>query len=890
MRTVPATAAPRVSPAPVWRRYLRFWGPNVAEDVDDELRFHVDMLTAHYVARGMAKDEARERALARFGDSAHFGAVLRAHDYRQVRSQRRRELVGDFIQDVRIGLRGFRRSPAFAIAAVLTLALGIGANAAIFSVVDAVLLRPLPYPAPERLVSSWGSTQAEVLRIGELARSFESVGGYRAHSVSLSGDGDPERVDAAAATAGLFRTLGTPPLIGRSFTPQENEERGPAVAMISHELWSRRFGGDRAILGRQLIVNGKAHEIIGVMPPGFGFPARTTRLWIPLVFQRSNAGQLWGWGGNRVIARLAPGATPAQAELEVQGIARRLRAENPVWNPGPEYGAGARVVPLHEGTVSGVRPTLVLLLGVVGCVLLIACANVANLLLVRAAGRRKEMAIRSALGGGRGRLVRQLLTESMLLSGAGAVGGIAIAWAGLRVLTATLPPDIPRAEEIGMDMRVLGFTAALAVITGVIFGLIPAMRSAGLGLPGALSESGRSVSPGRSRSRMSSAIVIAEVAISLVLLASAGLLIRSFVALTRIDPGFSADQVIAARVSPPERAYAEGEKIRELYRLVLEQARTFPGTTEAAAVSPLPLRDGLNGMAIRVGGQFEDMRNALPSADHYALVTPGYMRSMGIPLVSGRDIDDGDRAGAPPVVLVSESLARQFWPGRSAVGERIGYPWPSAWMTIVGVVGDVKQDSLTSARTMAIYRPFAQAPIPSMSIVIRTSADASTIAGLLRESVRTLDATIPVSDVTPMTSVVSGSMARPRFAAILITAFAAVAMILGAIGIYGVIAYAVAQRTREIGVRMALGATPGDAVRIVVRRGAVLTLAGLALGTVSALAASRLFAGLLHGISPTDPVSFVTGALLLALVAVVACYIPARRATRVDPTIALRAD
>ena len=879
-----------MSPGPAWRRYLRFWGPNVAEDVDDELGFHVDMLTAHYVERGATPEEARERAVARFGDRAHFRAVLRAHDDRLVRGQRRRELVGDFMQDVRIGLRGFRRSPAFTIASALTLALGIGVNTAIFSVVDAVLLRPLPYRDPERLVHTWGSTQAEVLRLGELARSFESLGGYRAQSASLSGDGEPERVDGAAATAGLFTTLGVAPVLGRAFTPAENEQRAPAVAVISHELWSRRFGQDRAVLGRQLMVNGKPHEIIGVMPAGFGFPMRSTRLWLPLVFERSNAGQLWGWGGNRVIARLAPGVTPAQAEIEVRDIARRLRKENPVWDPGPDYGAGAQVVPLHEGTVSGVRPTLVLLLGVACCVLLIACANVANLLLVRTASRRRELAIRSALGGGRGRLVRQLLTESLLLAGAGAICGLAIAWAGLRVLTAVLPPDMPRAEEIGIDVRVLAFTAGLAVATGLAFGLIPAVRGVGGGLLGALGEGGRSASPGRGRTRMSSAIVIGEIAMSLVLVASAGLLIRSFLALTRVDPGFTAERVIAARVSPPERAYADAEKIRELYRLVLEQARGFPGTTSAAAVNPLPLRDGLNGMAIRVQGQFEDMRNALPSADHYALVTPGYVKSMGVPLIAGRDIAESDRADGPAVVLVSESLAKQFWPGKSAVGKRIGYPWPSEWMTIVGVVGDVKQDSLTSVRTMAIYRPFAQAPIPSMNIVIRTSSDASIVGSLLRASVRALDAAIPVSDVTAMERVISVSMARPRFAAILITAFAAVALVLGAIGIYGVIAYAVAQRTREISVRMALGATPADALRMVVRRGAALTLAGLALGTLSALVATRLFSGLLYGISPHDPLSYGVGTAMLAMVAGLACYIPARRATRVDPTIALRAD
>ena len=875
---------------PAWRRYLRFWGPNVAEDVSDELELHVEMLIEHYRARGMTPEQARELARARFGDAEQFGAVLRAHDYRLARHHYRKELVGDLIQDVRIGVRGFRRAPAFAVAAVLTLALGIGANTAIFSVVDAVLLRPLPYSDPDQLVSTWGSTQAEVLRIGDLARSFESVGAYRTESVSLSGDGDPERLDAAAVTAGLFRTLDVPAMLGRTFAAEENEERGPAVVVVSHELWSRRFGADPGAVGRSLMVDGTPHAVIGVMPPGFDFPTRRTELWVPLVFQRSNAGQLWGWGGNRVIARLAPGVTASQAQAEVRDIARRLRAENPVWNPGPEYGADASVVHLQERDVSGVKPTLLLLLAVVGCVLLIACANVANLLLVRAAGRRKELAIRTALGGGRGRLMRQLLTESLLLSSAGALGGLALAWAGLRVLVTMLPPDMPRVDAIGIDIRVLGFTAALAVATGIAFGLLPAIRSLGQGLSAALNESGRASSHGKRRSRMSSAIVITEIAMSVVLVASAGLLVRSFIALTRVHPGFAAERVVAARISPPQRVYTEAGRTRELYRLVLERASGFPGTAASAAVNPLPLRDPLNGMAIRVHGQHEDMRNALPSADHYSLITPGYLRTMGIPLLSGRGIDEADGAGSPPVVLVSESVARKFWPGESAVGKRIGYPWPSPWLTIVGVVGDVKHDSLTSTRTMAVYRPFAQAPIPSMTVVIRTTADAAVVANLLRETVRALDPSVPVSDVSAMDDVVSVSMARPRFAAILITAFAAVAMMLGAVGIYGVIAYSVVQRTREIGVRMALGATPRDALWIVVRRGAWLTAAGVSLGIASALATARMFSGLLYGVSATDPVALGLGALILAVVAVVACYIPARRATQVDPTVALRAE
>ena len=872
------------------RQPPRLWGPDIPRDVDDELRFHIEKLVELHVSRGMSPEDAQREAHARFGNVEGVGQALRAHDYQQIRHRRRKEIMEDLVQDVRIALRGFRRSPAFAAIAILTLALGIGANTAIFSVVDAVLLRRLPYPEPERLVSTWGSTLAEVIRISELGRSFASVGAYRQQSMSLSGDGDPERVDGATASAGLFRTLRAPAALGRTFTAAENEESGDRVVILSDELWRRRFGRDSSILGRPVQVNGSAHTVVGIMPPRFEFPTRATQLWTPIIFERSNAGALWGWGGNRVIARLAPGVSASQAQSEIRQIAERLRKENPVWDPGAEYGKNAEVVPLQDAAVGAVRPTLLLLLGVVGCVLLIACANVANLLLVRATARRKELAIRSALGGGRVRLVRQLLTESLMLSTAGALAGLLLAAGGLRIIVAMLPSDMPRMGHVAIDARVLGFTAFLALATGIAFGLLPAFRAVGANLLASLNASGRSASHGRAQGRVSNGLVIAEIAVSVVLVVCAGLLVRSLVEITNVRPGFTPEQVIAARISPPERAYADPDRTRAFYAALLERAVAFPSVTGVAASNPIPLRDGLNGMAIRVGGQFEDMRNALPSADHYQLITPGYLRSMGIPLVSGRDITDDDRAGAPPVILVSESIARKFWPGEDAVGKRLGYPWPSPWLTIVGVVGDVKQDSLTSSRTMAIYRPFAQAPVASMTLVLRTSTTPDAIAAQLRAAVSELDRTVPVSDVAAMEQVVATSVARPRFAAILLSAFALIAMLLGAIGIYGVIAYGVTQRTREIGVRMALGATPGDALWMVIRRGATLTVAGLVVGVAAGLGATRMLAGLLYGVSPTDPATFAVVVAILASVAVVACYVPARRATRVDPTIALRAD
>ncbi|MDQ3518616.1 MAG: ABC transporter permease, partial [Gemmatimonadota bacterium] len=691
-------------------------------------------------------------------------------------------------------------------------------------------------------------------------------------------------------TSGLFTTLGIPAAMGRTFVADENEEGSERVVILADALWRRRYGADSTLVGRAVNINGFQHTVVGVMPAGFRFPGQATQAWIPIVYARSNVGQMWGWGGYNITARLASDISAGAAQSELRQIASGMRKDNPVWDPGEEYGKTADVVPLHEKAVGGVRPTLLLLLGVVAAVLLIACANVANLLLVRAAAREKELAIRSALGGGRGRLVRQLLTESVVLSTTGALAGLLLAWVGLRVLVAMLPPDMPRVSEIGIDARVLGFTAGLAVLTGLAFGLIPAIRSAGSSLLSSLSASGRSASRGPGHQRVSNGLVVAEIALSVVLVASAGLLVRSFVELNRIDPGFDPRNLVVARISAPEDGYADLERRRALFGRLLERISAFPGVQSVAAVNPLPLRDPLNGMAIRIQGQFEDLRRTLPSADHYQMITPDYLRTMGIALVGGRAFTDADRTGAPDVVLVSESIAREFWPGQDAVGKRIGYPWPSPWLTIVGVVKDVKTDSLNSGRTMAVYRPFAQAPITAMTVVTKTSAEPSLFASLLRATVAELDPGIPVSDVAAMDYVVASSMARPRFAMALLSAFGAVALLLGAIGIYGVIAYAVSQRTREIGVRMALGATSGDAMWLVIRRGAILTAAGVTVGIVAALGTTRLLAGLLFGVSPTDPMTFASVALILGIVATLACYVPARRATRVDPTVALRAE
>jgi len=883
---------PPTDAVPLWRRYLRFWRPDIGADVDDELGFHLDMRAAEYEARGLPPAEARRRAQARFGDVAAIGAALRAHDHRTTHRQRRRESMGDLRQDLRLALRGLRRAPGFAAVAVLTLALGIGANSAIFSVVNAVLLRPLPYQEPDRLVrvSDWGYTGGEFVRLRELSRSFQQVAAFVSASHGLSGDGEPERLDGAVASANLFATLGASTLLGRAFAPGEDEPGRDAVVVLSHGLWQRRYGSDPGIVGRSVTVDGALRTVVGVMPRDFHFPSHATQLWIPLTLDRANLGALWGSGGYTFIARLRPGVTVDQARADVRRVAREIRRENPIWDPGPEYGSTADVMPLQRSIVGAVRPTLLLLLGVVGCVLLIACVNVANLLLVRTTARQQELAIRTALGGGRGRLLRQLLTESVVLAIIGGIAGLLLAWPAVRALVALLPADMPRVAEIGLDWRVLAFTALLTLLTGVAFGLLPALRATGGALHASLKAGGRGGSRGAGHHRLSSALVAGEIALAVVLVSAAGLLVRSFQELRRVDPGFRTERVIAARISPPKQRYADAARQRAFYTGLLQRVAALPGVESAAAVNQLPLRGGVYGLAIRVEGKFEDMRRTLPMADHYQIVTPGYLQTMGIPLLRGRWFTDADREGAPDVVVVSESMARHFWPGEDPIGRRIGYPWPSEWLTVVGVAGDVKQDSLSGAAGMTVYRPLFQAPASAMTLVARTTADPVALAAGLRAAVAEADPDVPVSDVSTMAQVVAASVAKPRFTMFLLAAFAAVALALGAVGIYGVMSYAVSLRTREIGVRMALGATPRDALGMVVRQGALLTAAGVGVGVVGALAATRVLAGLLYGVTPTDPLTFVAVPVVLAAIALAATYLPARRATQVDPTVALRAE
>lgn len=872
---------------PRWQRYLRFFGRDVEADVDDELRFHLEMRARDYAARGLAPDAAERAAQERFGDYRTIDAQLRAHDRAHHSRERTRAMLDDLVQDLQYAMRTLRRAPGFALIAIVTLALGIGANTAVFSVVDAVVLRALPYPDAERLTSISGSSLGEYSRLRELNRSWSDIAGYRPSSINLSGDGRPERLDGAVTTPNLFKILGVPAAHGRAFAGDETDAGKFNTVVLSDGLWRRRFGADASIVGKPVMIEGAPYVVLGVMPEGFGFPTRETQLWIPVRMPPPRSGALWGIGGLSIIGRLRDGVTAAQAQQELRALYGRIRFENPVWDPGPTYGTQATVRELQQKLVGSTRTMLFLLLSVVAVVLLIACANVANLLLVRASARSQEVAVRMALGGGRGRIIRQLMTESMVLAACGGLGGVMLAWLGVRELTAALPPEIPRITAIAIDGRVLGFTALLVIATGIGFGILPAIRASGT-VGGTLRGGSRASTS--SHRRLASLLVAAEIAAAVLLVIGATLLVRSATSMQSIDPGFRVSSLVTARITPPRMLFNDSVATVRFYDQVLDRLRALPGVQAVGAANQLPFgRSPIGGLATRIEGQFEDIRTGtLPTADHYQVVTPGYMATMQVPIVAGREFTRDDRAGAPDVAIVNESFARKFWPNGDALGKRIGYPWESPWITIVGIVKDTRVDSLTESANLAVFRPFAQASTINMSIAARTSGDPRALSASIRGAIASVDPSVPVSDVETMQSIVIRSAARQRFVTLLLALFAGLALVLGMVGIYGVMSYAVAQRRREIGIRLALGATPSHARRLVLRNALAMTAAGAIVGLICAALASRLLTGLLYGVSATDPLTFAAVPLAFAGVALAASYVPARRATRVDPVGALR--
>ncbi|HEX8360797.1 MAG TPA: ABC transporter permease [Longimicrobium sp.] len=799
--------------------------------------------------------------------------------------------MSSLVQDLRYGVRALRRSPVFAAVAILTLALGIGANTAIFSVVDAVLLRPLPFQQPERLVNLWGSYAAsgrtstslpDFLDWRAQLTTLGDVSGFTTASYNLTGRGEPERVKGVAATATFFRTFGAKPAMGRFFADGEDRDRAERVVVLGHGLWVRHFGGRPSVLGETVVLNGIPRTVVGVAPEGFRAGAAAD-LWVPLNIDTEYPRRAEFLS---VVGRMKPGVTLQQVRGEMELIRSRLARQYPDTNGS----IGVEVVSFQEDLVGKLRPALAAFAGAVGLVLLIACTNVASLMLTRAAAREREMAVRMALGAGRGRLVRQLLAESVVMGVAGGGVGLLLAMAGVAALKRSHAEILPRFGEVGVDARVLAFNFVLATLTGVLFGLAPALSAGRRELAGTLRGGGRGVAGAGGTRRLRSVLVMSEVALALMLLVGAGLLIRSFARLQAVDVGVDTSHVLTARVSLPGSAYPEDAQRRALFERVLAPVEAAPGVTAAGLITGLPVTGGADYLSFEIEGR-PATEGVQQDAQPFS-ATPGAFAALRIPVRQGRGFGPGDNADAPRVALVSETMARRFWGKVSPLGSRITFDGedPAGWMTVVGVVGDTRVEGPALAAYPQVYAPLAQVPQPSVYAVVRTAGDPLALAPVVRAAVREADPSLPVYDVATMDEWLSRAVAQPRLGTTLLAVFAAVALALAAVGIYGLIAYTVSQRTREIGVRMALGARPAEVMKMVVAEGMRPALAGMVLGALGAWAASRVIASLLFGITATDPPAFLAAALFLACAAALAAYLPARRAARLDPAIALRAD
>ncbi|MGH9930300.1 MAG: ABC transporter permease [Pyrinomonadaceae bacterium] len=814
-------------------------------------------------------------------------------------------------QDLRYGARMLLKNPGITFVVILALALGIGANTAIFSVVDAVLLRPLPYPESDRLVFlNETSKTMDEMSISypnftdwrNQNQVFEKIGVYNRSSYNLTGTGEAERITTGQVSADMFAALRVKPAVGRLFTNDEDKPGAPPVVVLSYPLWQRRFGGQASILNQQLTLNGKSYTVIGIMPEGYQFPSRV-EMWVP-VGQLSGEAS-WQQRGNHPglygVARLKLGVTFAQAKAELDSIGANLEKQYQDSNAG--NGVGVR--PLLEIFVGDIRRALWVLFAAVAFVLLIACANIANLLLARAQSRQKEMAIRAAMGAGRWRIARQLLTESVLLALIGGTLGLLIAQWGIKLILYISPDAIPRSREISLDWRVFAFTIGLSFLTGLLFGLVPALQAGVVEVHETLKETGRGTS---GKHWLRSSLVVVEVATTLVLLVGAGLMIRSFYRLQKVNPGFSYDRLTSFSVALPGKKYATVEQREQFYDGLLENLRALPGVEATAAASGLPL--GNNGWqtSFIVDGRPRPPRDQTPLMEA-CLVTPDYFRAMNIPLKRGRYFDNHDdrsslagkdlskykevekEIAALNTIVIDEEFARRFWPGEDAVGKRIdmGSEEHPNLLTVVGVVGRVKMEGLSQdSNRVQGYFPFAQVPLGSMTIILKAAGDPNQLIAAVRQQVKEIDPDQPIYSVRTMDDIRAESVAPERLNLTLLSIFAGIALVLAVVGIYGVMSYSVTQRTHEIGIRMAIGAQPHDVFRMVIRQGMMLTLIGVGFGLLGAFGLTRLMASMLFGVEPTDPVTFGTIALLLTGVALVACYVPGRRATKVDPVVSLR--
>lgn len=855
------------------------------QELDEEMRFHLERDIEQNIKSGMTPEDARYAALK------SFGGVDQSKE--ECRSARGVELMENMSRDVTYSLRVLLKSYGFTIVVILTLALGIGANTAIFSFANGILLRPLPYPQSDRLVvldetalkrgvTSMSVSYPNFLDWREQNTVFEDVATYYGTGrFALSGAGEPVQIRGTRISHGLFEVLRVPPQLGRTFTANEDRPEEDAVVILGHDLWQRTFGGDPNILGKKITISNRAHTVIGVMPRGFRFP-QISELWVPLAlttksFTRNDHGL-------QSIARLKDGVSLMQAQSEMNNIAARIEQQNPVTNEG----LGVSVMSLHHYLSGDYREGLLILLGVVGCVLLVACVNVANLMIARGTARQREFALRSALGASRWRIVRQLLFESLLLAIVGGVLGFVLSIWALRLLISAIPFQLPFWMNFNVDLRVLGFTIGITLLTGLIFGAAPALQSSRVDLNDALKEGGRGSTGGRTRLR--SLLVVTEIALSLVLLVGAGLMIQSFLRLRRVNIGLDPTNVLTASVVLPQTKYREQDQRRAFFKQLVERMRHLPGVEAASATGTLPLSGGNWGRSLTVEGYPVLSVGQAPAIQH-TVVTPGYFRTMGIALLAGRDFTDGDTKDGPDITIVDERLARQYWPNESPIGKRVRFGPPEdnePWHTVIGVVSAVRHQRVEEDTRQSVYLPHQKIPVTGMALVARTSSNPTDFSGAIRREVAQLDADLPVSQIATMDEVVAESIWQPRLYTMLFAIFAGGALALALIGIYGVMAFLVQTRTHEIGVRMALGATARDVFKLIVGRGMKLTVVGIVIGVGGAIAFTRWMQSLLFNTSSTDPITFVLISFLLSLAAFLACYIPARRAAKVDPLVALR--
>jgi putative ABC transport system permease protein len=886
----------------IWLRTKGFFRrEELGRDLDDELTFHLAEREAANRAAGMNATNAAYAARRQFGNlTAAKERTLGVWSYTWLTTLQ---------QDLRYAARVLRKNPGFALLAVFTLAVGIGASSAVFSLVNSILLKPLPYPNAERIVLPelvsppgvnlgseyfpWGQIQFRM--VTQDAHPFESLAAFQNDSFNLTGSGEPSYLDGFRASADFFTALGVVPQLGRTFTAEEDQPGHEYEVVLSDHLWREQFGADRGIVGRAVRLNGYAYTVVGVMPAGFMFPRaeempssfnfpREPQLWVPVAIPAEPRG---GPSELALIGRLKPELTITQAQAAMNLVTARAELKNSQW----KGWFTTRIVPLERQVTGDTRRPLQLMFAAVGIVLLIACSNVGNLLLTRSLTRQKEFTLRGALGAGRARLIRQLLTESVVLALAAGFAGILIAYAGIYFVKAFGPSNIPRLHEVTLDLRVLAFTLAISVVTGILFGLAPAFGATRHNLIDSLKEGGQRSTGGAISTSLRSVLLVSQVSLALVLVISAGLLTRTFFRMLGADGGFNPERVLTFQLSLPAVKYTTDNRIVTLYREALERLRTIPGVKFAGIGETVPMGGEGESTMIRLPDYPAGTQKELPFAN-FTIISPGYFSALGTPLLRGRDFLESDTVDSLPVAIVNTAMEKRYWPGASALGKQVG-PGSTRFplLTIVGVVPDVKHISLREETVPEMYVVYTQKPWPSMlnmRLALRTRAEPASITASVRDAIHTLDPDLPLGKIATLTTLVDDSMAQPRFSMLLLSGFGALALLLASIGMYGVISYSVTQRTQEIGIRMALGADRRNVLGLVLGQGARLAAIGIAIGLVAAFSVTRLMAGVLYKVAPTDPLTFTTVSVILAAVAILACYLPARRAIRMDPVTALR--